>query len=62
VPDEVVNRIVSLRVELTEAGLDAGPATIGWHLQQREHVTVSVSTIRRHLLSAGLIGRVKSFV
>jgi len=53
--DDVVNtRIVNLRVELTGQGLDAGPHTIQWHLKGEGH-TVSVSTIRRRLLAAGLI-------
>ena len=55
VGDEVVAAIVNLRRELTAAGLDAGPATIRWHLQQRHQITVSPSTIRRRLLDAGLV-------
>jgi transposase len=55
VPAEVVERIVNLRVELAGAGLDAGPATIAWHLEHHHGVVVSISTIRRRLLSAGLI-------
>jgi transposase len=55
VPTEVVERIVNLRVELTGAGLDAGPATIAWHLERHHDVVVSTSTIRRRLLGAGLI-------
>lgn len=48
-------QIVNLRAELTKQGLDAGPVTIQWHLQQHHDITVSVSTIRRRLLAAGLI-------
>ena len=55
VPAEVVERIVNLRVELAGAGLDAGPATIAWHLERHHDVVVSISTIRRRLLTAGLI-------
>jgi len=55
ISDAVIEAIVNLRVELTDAGLDAGPATIGWHLEQRHNVSISVSTIRRYLLRAGLI-------
>ncbi len=52
---DVVNEcIVNLRVELTQQGLDAGPHTLQWHLQRQGH-TVSVSTIRRRLVAAGLI-------
>ena len=55
VAPEVAERIVNLRVELTAAGLDAGPATIAWHLERHHQLRVSVSTIRRRLLAAGLI-------
>ena len=45
-PVVVEDRIVKLRKELTDAGLDNGPETIWWHLQQAGDVTVpSVSTI-----------------
>lgn len=55
VSDVVTEQIVNLRVELVAEGLDAGPNTIQWHLAQHHGVTVSVSTIRRRLLAAGLI-------
>jgi transposase InsO family protein len=51
---DVVERIVNLRVELAGKGLDAGPATIAWHLGA-VGITVSPATIRRRLLAAGLI-------
>jgi transposase InsO family protein len=54
-PAVVVERIVDLRVELTAAGLDAGPHTIAWHLADRWDLTVSVATIRRRLVDAGLV-------
>ena len=47
-------RILALRVSLTEAGLDAGPITIAWHLEQGLHPPSS-STVRRILHAAGLI-------
>ena len=47
--------IVNLRVNLTKQGLDAGPNTIQWHLRTYDGIDVSVSTIRRRLLAAGLI-------
>jgi transposase InsO family protein len=47
--------IVNLRRELTAMGLDAGPQTIRWHLERHHETTVSISTIRRRLISAGLI-------
>jgi transposase InsO family protein len=54
VADVVNEAIVNLRVELAGGGLDAGPQTIRWHLARQGH-TVSVSTIRRRLIDAGLI-------
>ena len=54
VADVLNSAIVNLRVELADQGLDAGPETIRWHLEQQGH-TVSVSTIRRRLVAAGLI-------
>jgi transposase InsO family protein len=50
-----VERIVELRKELAGAGLDAGPATIVWHLQHRHGLTVSTATIARILTRQGLI-------
>jgi transposase InsO family protein len=55
VPDTTVELIVNLRKELTDAGLDAGPRTIAWHLANRHAITVSPATIRRRLLDAGFI-------
>ena len=54
VSDVVNHQIVNLRVELAKQGLDAGPHTIQWHLKEHHDVSVSVSTIRRRLVSAGL--------
>ena len=47
--------IVRLRKELSEAGLDAGPETLGWHLSHDHQLTVSRSTISRTLARAGLV-------
>ena len=55
VSDVVNEHIVNLRVELDSQGLDAGPGTIKWHLHQHHNIDVSISTIRRRLLAAGLI-------
>lgn len=52
---EVRDLIVELRLQLTNDGLDAGPLTIAWHLDQRGHTPPSTSTIRRILHAAGLI-------
>jgi transposase InsO family protein len=54
-PDAVRERIVELRLQLTKAGLDAGPVTIAWHLEQEGHRPPAVSTIRRILHAAGLV-------
>lgn len=53
--DVVAERIRQLRGTLIAAGLDAGPVTIGWHLQQEGHRAPSTSTIRRILTAAGLV-------
>jgi hypothetical protein len=46
---------LELRDKLTSKGLDNGPATIAWHLQQHHRLTVSTPSITRHLRTAGLI-------
>ena len=51
----VVELICQLRRQLTAAGLDAGPDTIRWHLSRHHGIEVSASTIRRHLVAAGLV-------
>ena len=53
--DETVELVVNLRSELSAQGLDAGPHTISWHLQQHHQITVSPSTIRRRLADLGLV-------
>jgi transposase InsO family protein len=50
-----VDLIIQVRKQLGEAGLDAGPDTIAWHLQHRHQVTVSASTIARTLTRQSLI-------
>ena len=55
IPAEVVELVVNLRAELSAQGLDAGPHTVCWHLQQRHQITVSPSTIRRRLVDLGLV-------
>lgn len=50
--DELIELIVNLRDQLDSNGLDAGPATISWHLEQHHDTHVSISTIRRHLIAA----------
>ncbi len=53
--DETVELVVNLRSELSAQGLDAGPHTVCWHLQQHHQITVSPSTIRRRLVDLGLV-------
>jgi transposase InsO family protein len=53
--DRVRGRIVALRTEHTAGGLDAGPATIAWHLGREGLPAPSTSTIRRILHAAGLV-------
>jgi transposase InsO family protein len=52
---EVVELIARVRKELADAGLDAGPETIAWHLEHHHGHRVARSTISRHLTAAGLV-------
>jgi transposase InsO family protein len=52
---KVRDRIVELRRDLVARGLDAGPATIAWHLGREGLGSPSTSTVRRILHAAGLI-------
>jgi transposase InsO family protein len=52
-----VELICQLRASLTAQGLDAGPATIAWHLATHHRLTISVSTIARTLTRHELIAR-----
>jgi hypothetical protein len=45
--DGLVDLILTLRRQLSIAGLDAGPETIAWHLAQHHQRAVSRSTISR---------------
>lgn len=53
--DTVRAQILKLRHQLTADGLDAGPVTIAWHLDQAGLHVPSTSTIRRILTTAGLV-------
>src|SRR5437763_2872565 len=55
IPCDVRGRVIELRRGLTADGLDAGPVTIVWHLEQEGLNAPSTSTIRRILHQAGLI-------
>ena len=52
---ETVTLIIDLRKSLTGKGLDNGPHTIRWHLNQHHGVVVSLASIWRQLNAAGLI-------
>lgn len=52
---ETVERIIEVRTGLTGEGLDAGCATIQWHLANHHGIEVSTSTIHRYLTAAGLV-------
>ena len=54
-PETVRRRVIELRLQLTADGLDAGPVTIAWQLEQEGLAALSTSTIRRILHAAGLI-------
>jgi transposase InsO family protein len=62
-PAAVRERIIELRLQLSKDGLDAGPLTIAWHLEQDAvqrgepagYRPPSSSTIRRILHAAGLV-------
>ena len=55
ISSEVVELIRQLRKQLVEAGHDAGPDTIGWHLAHHHQVKVSSATIARTLTREGLV-------
>jgi transposase InsO family protein len=55
IPAATVELIVRIRKELAEAGLDAGPDTIAWHLARRHGITVSPATVARYLTRRGLV-------
>ena len=53
--DAVRQRVIELRSQLTADGLDAGPVTIAWHLEQERLRVPAPATISRILHQAGLI-------
>ena len=55
ISDATVDLIVALRKDLAGQGLDAGPDTICWHLEQHHRVKVSASTVSRYLARRGLV-------
>lgn len=53
--NETISLIVEVRDDLARRGLDAGPATICWHLQHHHDVTVSPATVHRYVKAAGRV-------
>lgn len=53
--DELSQEITTLRVELLAQGLDAGAASISWHLKETHRQSPALSTIWRILKAKGLI-------
>ena len=54
-PQATVDLVLRLREQLTEAGLDAGADTIGWHLRHHHQVRLSRATINRILVHSGAV-------
>jgi transposase len=54
-PRATVELVLRLRKQLTDAGLDAGADTIGWHLQHRHDTVLSRATINRILVRTGTV-------
>jgi transposase InsO family protein len=52
---DTVELITRLRKDLAGQGLDAGPQTIAWHLEQHHQVKVSPATVSRYLYRQGLV-------
>lgn len=55
ISEETEERIVELRKQLDESGLDAGAETIAWHLQQTNSTVPAVATIWRVLSRRGFV-------
>lgn len=55
IAEPTVKQIIEIRDKLTSQGLDAGPETIRWHLEQASSPAPSISTIRRYLIAADRI-------
>jgi transposase InsO family protein len=55
ISDETADLIIRLRKDLAGQGLDAGPQTIAWHLEQHHQLKVSAATVSRYLTRAGLV-------
>lgn len=54
-PPEIEEEIVRVRKQLAEEGLDAGAATVHWHLARHRDDVPSVSTVHRVLRRRGFV-------
>jgi transposase InsO family protein len=54
-PSATAELVLRLRKQLTEAGLDAGADTVGWHLTHHHKTTLSRTTIHRILTRHGAV-------
>ena len=54
-PQTTIDLVITLRKQLTETGLDAGPDTLVWHLLHHHDIRISVSTIARILTRQNLV-------
>ena len=54
-PPQTVQLVLRLRQQLSEAGLDAGADTLGWHLTHHHRITLSRATIHRILTHHGAV-------
>jgi transposase InsO family protein len=52
---DTVELITRIRKELAGQGLDAGPQTIAWHLEQHHQLRISPATVSRYLARQGLV-------
>ena len=55
ISDRTIELIIELRKNLANAGLDAGPDTIAWHLEHHHQTKVSIATVSRTLTRQGLV-------
>ena len=54
-PVQIVELVLRIRKQLSDAGLDAGAETIGWHLTHHHRTTLSRATIHRILTRSGAV-------
>lgn len=54
-PAQTVDLVLQIRKQLSDAGLDAGADTIGWHLTHRHRTALSRATIHRILTRSGAV-------